>query len=1456
MHLFVGVHYFLSTSLPEARVDELSHVLDRNGGIRADSIDDKSLTHLITNSNSFERWQDIATRQEAGKLAIITDKWVDKSLLLGKLQDPSFYSADPAMIFSGVVACAAELEATDLEVLSAGISALGGQWRTGLTKDVTHLFVTKPTSQKYSTALHHREDTCVKVLLPHWFDDAVRLGLSGLDTTPYEWPDPPMLRARGAEDGEITNADALKRTALRKLDSEKKSLYRTADLLFPGAPLPNGDEETLQSSAASPRGKSKNVWEGRRVLLGRSLELFGSRLEAVESEIRRAGGNVVIYQGGKEQETRAVDECDVFVTRFRSGRAYVQAIRQAKTIGTLPWVFHIHSMGTLSSPMDQLLWYPIPKRSIEGFSEMQEITVTNYTGESREYLKKLIAAMGAVFTPRLMRHSISGTKTTKAASWSIPIVNHLWLEDCFVKWRNLTPALEKYVVFPPGLDFSRQLGHRGVGRDVEDMEEEDLEILEQEDDEEENAVAVELADGAHNTVKGNEKLKRPNGVSYPLGTPGSARDAQEVQDVITLDVPMDVDLPDIQPEAVESIDKQKEGCAEEDNPPVAFRPTLTPKTTKSLAERMQDKGESTAKTRIKPRPKGKPKPPPTDTDSSSTPEIRVMKRKSGQLEVTPAKKRARTSSSVSDDEAEVTQPKKKLVRRVGEKSNSWLMEAVVVTPVQYAKKAAPINADNQEDEARKKQRRILTKSPSKQVLSSDEMEREKEAIKKGKSAHRKNTFIDDEVNAVSDDEFITLSATKGGNAQSSEEEEVQFTKGIKTKTASRISWKERPSSLEPDDNVFFVSSPKSNSKPKTAGKSRPRPHPIGKDVVELLDDEEEEASPQPRKKAPTKISTFKTRKATPPASDEEIDSLASKKLRPLTPKSKVTTPPSSEGEEECIVSKKDSKSQIMTYKSKRAVMQPESEEEVESSSLKKGPARPQAAVSKSKKAPTPPISDNGHLPSTSTSLPKKTIGKVLRSAAQPTKKGKSKQVSLDDEEDEEDVPPKRSKAKPTIKPADSLPSLTPKRTVSVVLPELSLSSKKSSPSKPLLANGLSRNESIRVTADERASTTRKATGSRPAPQAKPKPKPTPTPTTTTSPSPSPPPATKDGPDASVIINGRVKRGAAARASQKLREEIMPDVMNYQQEMRNAGKGRRSLPGLPIASSGAKKRQSTGSSSEDEESSKDAKRRRLSEKGKTFVGEDEEDGAQGVSNPTKGKSKQIDGDEGDRIKTGKANKTKIADSNTSGDIRIGVVRLMTTQVKLTDDDIKVLTKLGVKITIKASECTHLIAPHLVRTEKFICALAGAPFILTEKWITDSVAAKKLLDEHNYLLSDKTNEKKFDFVLADALSRAKHLRGTLFSKMVFYITPKVPIDIKLLKNVVTACGGQVNTQVPSLRILNANSDRYIISCPADIAIWRPIASAHPVYTHELILTSALKQEIDWNNEKYRVLHSHQS
>jgi hypothetical protein len=214
-----------------------------------------------------------------------------------------------------------------------------------------------------------------------------------------------------------------------------------------------------------------------------------------------------------------------------------------------------------------------------------------------------------------------------------------------------------------------------------------------------------------------------------------------------------------------------------------------------------------------------------------------------------------------------------------------------------------------------------------------------------------------------------------------------------------------------------------------------------------------------------------------------------------------------------------------------------------------------------------------------------------------------------------------------------------------------------------------------------------------------------------------------------------------------------------------------------------------------------------------------------------------------------------------------------------------------MTTRPTQCTHLLAPHLVRTEKFLCALAAAPYILEASWATNSAAAKRLLRrftpdlkfeslrlyfipaEAKFPLHDANAEAKYDMKLDEALERAKQLRGTLLIGKIFYVTPKTKVDFRLLKSVVTTHGGQVSSLLqssfgdssplifascsqlmqhsPTVRSLNGSVNRYVISCPEDVSIWRPLASQNiPIFTQEFLLIGVLKQELDWDNRNLRV------
>lgn len=68
---------------------------------------------------------------------------------------------------------------------------------------------------------------------------------------------------------------------------------------------------------------------------------------------------------------------------------------------------------------------------------------------------------------------------------------------------------------------------------------------------------------------------------------------------------------------------------------------------------------------------------------------------------------------------------------------------------------------------------------------------------------------------------------------------------------------------------------------------------------------------------------------------------------------------------------------------------------------------------------------------------------------------------------------------------------------------------------------------------------------------------------------------------------------------------------------------------------------------------------------------------------------------------------------------------------------------------------------------------------------------LTAEKDFALHDTTGENKYGVDLVQSLRRAKELRGKLLAGQTFYVTPKVPVDTKLLKNVVNACGGHVSS-----------------------------------------------------------------
>ncbi|WFC95304.1 regulator of Ty1 Transposition [Malassezia brasiliensis] len=364
--------------------------------------------------------------------------WVSRSVALQHVQPEGLYSPDPTRLFSGVVVSCAGLTPHDQEMITAAVESLGGAVKQTLCEEVTHLVATSRDTPKVH-ALEGRPDIAIEVVAPHWVNDSFRLN---------------------------------RRLPLRDY---------VFDLRTPNA-LPvclRASWDRPQERASSP--SSSSVDEGAAVLAGKKVlfarDIHGGALEAhpelhsLRDRVEAAGGtclDTVAEAADEAAVETAVAAADVVVARYRESREFGAAMRQDVTVGTLPWLVHILSKGRMVSPRDRLLYFPYPRRPVPGFDRLT-VTLTNYSGAARSYLKELIAKMGGTFTPHMTpSHDVCvalelvGEKVNKAREWNIPVVNHLWLEQCFATWTNQTLAQTQFLTFPGAAQLKAVVGHASV----------------------------------------------------------------------------------------------------------------------------------------------------------------------------------------------------------------------------------------------------------------------------------------------------------------------------------------------------------------------------------------------------------------------------------------------------------------------------------------------------------------------------------------------------------------------------------------------------------------------------------------------------------------------------------------------------------------------------------------------------------------------------------------------------------------------------------------------------------------------------------------------------------------------------------------------------------------------------------------------------------------------------------
>jgi NAD-dependent DNA ligase len=132
-------------------------------------------------------------------------------------------------------------------------------------------------------------------------------------------------------------------------------------------------------------------------------------------------------------------------------------------------------------------------------------------------------------------------------------------------------------------------------------------------------------------------------------------------------------------------------------------------------------------------------------------------------------------------------------------------------------------------------------------------------------------------------------------------------------------------------------------------------------------------------------------------------------------------------------------------------------------------------------------------------------------------------------------------------------------------------------------------------------------------------------------------------------------------------------------------------------------------------------------------------------------------------------------------------ISSTGIRFSEEDQMAILSIGGRVAKTLEESTHLVAKKISRTEKFLKAIPLGLHIVTEDWLSDSVAVGRFLEESSYPLKDAEMETKFGFSLIESLALAKERK--VFHGMVFYIMDKTTPPYKVLEDIIVCAGGKV-------------------------------------------------------------------
>ncbi|XP_059490268.1 PAX-interacting protein 1-like isoform X2 [Neocloeon triangulifer] len=183
------------------------------------------------------------------------------------------------------------------------------------------------------------------------------------------------------------------------------------------------------------------------------------------------------------------------------------------------------------------------------------------------------------------------------------------------------------------------------------------------------------------------------------------------------------------------------------------------------------------------------------------------------------------------------------------------------------------------------------------------------------------------------------------------------------------------------------------------------------------------------------------------------------------------------------------------------------------------------------------------------------------------------------------------------------------------------------------------------------------------------------------------------------------------------------------------------------------------------------------------------------------------------------------------------------------------ELGGVLTKDYDKLTHLVMRDAERTEKLLCAVSKAKYIVNEKWLSESAAQQKFLDPDPYIFSNTNLEQHYNFGFKELMKKPN--RDQLFKDRVFYISPGCTPVVHVIEDIIMCAGGQVEKKrrpvAHVVEMNKANPNSYIIlSDSNDLHLVVDYINANiDIFSVEMVYSSIFKQSLDLTDQHKIVL-----